>query len=73
MQNLREINKTEKRHFKNHRSSSTDNYMGVNLYLFSSFHKRISVHLNIFQVDFHTLSYPYCNLNPAYQNKKQVF
>lgn len=43
----------------------------MNHYLSSLFHPRFSVHLNIFQIDFHTLKYPYCNLNPTDQNRKQ--
>lgn len=45
--------------------------LGENQYLSSSFHPRISVHINVFQIDFHTLNYSYCNLNPTDQNKNQ--
>lgn len=45
--------------------------LGKNQYLSSPFHPRISLHLNVFQIDFHMLKHPYFNLNPRDQNKNQ--
>lgn len=51
--------------------SQEPNGLGKSQYLFSPFIPRISLHLNVFQIDFHMLKYSYCNLNPTDQNKNQ--
>ena len=43
--------------------------LGKSQCLSSPFHPRISLHLNVFQIDFHVLKHSYCNLNPTDQNK----
>lgn len=48
------------------------NSCGKNQYLSSSFHPRISVHINIFQIDFHMLKYSCCNLNPTDKNQSAL-
>lgn len=70
MQNSREINNVNRRHFKNHRRNSSD-YCSWKESVVYPFHPGISVHLNIFQIDFHMLECPCCNLNPRDQNKYQ--
>lgn len=71
MQNSREINEEDRRHFKNHRRYSSAYWSWKESVFIQSLSSKNLTTFKCIQIDFHMLKHPYCNLNPTDQNKNQ--